>query len=49
MLRITKIKKGITYAPYSLPIVLYHGPKKDIASATKNPKSNSTIFSNILR
>ena len=47
MLRITKIKKGITYAPYSLPIVLYHGPKRDIVSAIKNPKINSTKFSTI--
>lgn len=30
-------------------IVLYHGPKKDIASAIKNPKSNSTKFSTIFK
>ena len=46
---ITKIKKGITYAPYSLSIELYRGPKKDIASAIKNPKINSTKFSTIFK
>ena len=41
---ITKIKKGITYAPYSLSIALYHGPKRDIVNPGKNADSNCPKF-----
>ena len=39
---------ALANAPYSLSIALYHGPKRDIVSAIKNPKINSTKFSTIL-
>ena len=47
MLRITKIKKGITsslYIPYSSPIVSYLGPKRAIANPGKNADSNCPKF-----
>ena len=50
MLRITKIKKGITsslHIPYSSPIVSYLGPKRAIANPGKNADSNCPKFKNL--